>query len=1714
MTAVSAQPLEKLMKISAISKFTHLSSSESELNFGEILVGAASTARAPTERELVLRNRSLVRASFQIVNVESDHDPVFFFSPLSGVVEPESTLSVKVRYTPLSAGTFTCDHFHVITPGGNVVRLACKGRAVGPGVSVWKKNNESNFVQTKSVNFQDVAVGKSSSRVLTLRNESPVEVWFHFSCQQRGAFQFDHVNGRIAPFADMNLTITFAPAHAGNFYRRVFLLLHNQSTLFVDVLGTGYDDKTRPSPFQQAHVDAYHLRASAGLALLNPDQLETYWQDNGDELFLQGALRRIKNEERAAEALKRSREQDRSSAGSASPSSRPTPQQNLALPPANQVLTRSGEASLADVEVCHEYFVSMEAKSNAIVVNGALLDFGTCGIVQLPSKKTLQVTNNTHGKITCTWRVSLASSTAPGSRDDTGGKTFQVFPDSADIAAGAMAEFRVAFQPTQTNSYYFAELEGFVAFKSNRTFRLVNVETFAPPWCILSSVCGNTFASPTEQFLSKLAFKKKVHFPPCYLGDSVFQTILVENASDTPALFAFVSDASEIFECKPACGYIAAKSFHLVQIRFTPRKTKMYTHALQCVVNNARSRPETIELAGTCALPAMVLDDESGARSSSSSYAAKVYIKPTSVGLQSVRSVSIANASRVPLVFRWEIPRAHQDVFQVKPKLGRLNGNESVSIECAFSPSEVREYVSRFLVVTKSISYPSRHQLQQQAKIPVLQEETVKVQTKGTTGAIVFDPEALQFETILVNTSARQTFFIVNVADCDLQFELHQRVTAETATSQQSGEAMGKLAFSESQGCIAARSRKKITATFLPRVTAKFTFEVSCVIATSTTRQAQQPSLLPHESWSDAEGVGNIVRTCTILAESSFPTVVIEDIRVSQLPSQLAWCQFQCHELNEYLSAPLSKEEELTASASVGGGSGGSHQQPDHDATADASLRHFDIPFSPAALGSHTEKVFVKLKNPGSLVVQFRLRYPKEGNVEIEHWAETGAPSPEEVRLNAIIDSKVFGISPRKATLLPHQSVLLALSYSYASDAYGGSHDLPIYLEVDKGKRVVLELHGRTLACGEPQLFVPQRVFRLSPVMIGEHRRFVQHSSTLSRPDNARRASGGNDSDDEKSNEAAACQRRPPVQQIQVFNRGESAFRLEVGSNAFLKVNAENYGYPVLRCATSSEIVPANSSVFLDIEFNPVEPKRVEASLILKAHGLMGRGYKEAVMITIVATGYHPRLLTLAQALSLSTTSASSETGVSSEPPKKQLVAVPDQPACFVSDFVDFGHVPMYSQVNQLVVLQNEIKDTNSSLVAVFEWDATHPLVVSGTLQFSPKSGELAPGEKAIVRVIVQALGDAVVVNHDVACYITYRPDQSSASTSSPSRTASRSNRTSNEGAEPKPRESVITRSTATQEAAGDPRVRTLQLLSRTTASSSTATIGGKPTRKPLDGTVLDGKTQLPPPNNAKSVRYDDRESGLDVHATPLFVRVYAHVLPQDVFEKTYSRDELKRMPVPVLTAQMPLSIPSTASRDSVRTPLTPLSTGATARTDRAGAQPRTPLAAGSSRQNWSAALGNSNAPANLTAQSAAVKAGMSARTQAEKAACRDVLYDVLEALAVDVMNTAVVQEALERQMQPLPAPLRALAFAATPTLTSTSYSDSRERSTQNTPLFPHARKSEDCQAILASVMENTVFNILQELFHGDLEQELLCVPRKSVFPSASSPKSKQLLRA
>ena len=64
-------------------------------------------------------------------SMESDHEPVFEFSPSKGRIPPGEELNVKVRYKPTTAFVFTCDTFRFNTPGGNSCTLECKAMSLG-----------------------------------------------------------------------------------------------------------------------------------------------------------------------------------------------------------------------------------------------------------------------------------------------------------------------------------------------------------------------------------------------------------------------------------------------------------------------------------------------------------------------------------------------------------------------------------------------------------------------------------------------------------------------------------------------------------------------------------------------------------------------------------------------------------------------------------------------------------------------------------------------------------------------------------------------------------------------------------------------------------------------------------------------------------------------------------------------------------------------------------------------------------------------------------------------------------------------------------------------------------------------------------------------------------------------------------------------------------------------------------------------------------------------------------------------------------------------------------------------------------------------------------------------------------------------------------------------------------------------------------------------
>lgn len=178
---------------------------------------------------------------------------------------------------------------------------------------------------------------------------------------------------------------------------------------------------------------------------------------------------------------------------------------------------------------------------------------------------------------------------------------FTVSPQTQDVLPKSVVEFQVNFQPDIDNSFFGVELECYAFFKTMRSFRLVNEETFTPPWCLTMHASGNTFPPGQDTFLPKIQVHNATHrldFPGCRVHQEVYRTIRVSNEGDTPVKFAFATSAEQLnqtdnhdfgqgFSVKPRFGLLAKNQSQLIVFKFSPAEQQVYEQTLKCFFNNS-----------------------------------------------------------------------------------------------------------------------------------------------------------------------------------------------------------------------------------------------------------------------------------------------------------------------------------------------------------------------------------------------------------------------------------------------------------------------------------------------------------------------------------------------------------------------------------------------------------------------------------------------------------------------------------------------------------------------------------------------------------------------------------------------------------------------------------------------------------------------------------------------------------------------------------------------------------------------------------------------------------------------------------------------------------------------------------------------------------------------------------------------------------------------
>jgi len=978
------------MRVGGIGKYPFISASQETLSFGEVLNGQQAT------QHLKLRNTSLVNARFVIVRAVSDVEPVFTFSPTSGVIPPDGEQTVHCQYSPRVTGTFSSDAYDIRTPGGNSISIKCEGETYGPEILLSK-----DFF-----NFGDVPITvpkKQVSRVLELLNHSDLPVpYFFYGCEANGMFGVDKPSGVIPPRLSSYVNLTFCPHETGNYFRRFYILVQNQRARHIDIIGTGYTEKRRPAPLQQKHILDYFLRERMGLHKLSPEELQAHRLSvrQSSESVNDGAT----------------------------------------------MLDFTSEHMLMSA-----MFKGSTAKDAPVALDTEYVDFGGGSRLRPGESKNVQVFNRTSGKMTVHWIVPEGYNN--GSPADMNAPVFSISPLECDVLPNSAAAFRVQFRPHSDQQYYTQYLECHVSFKTMRTFRLVNDDNFATPWCLTLAACGHSFPMGVEQFIPKAILShRQLTFPGIHVGDSGYQTISIKNDNDTPMMFSIKGDASGVFKVLPESGAVPAGGTQLLVVRFCPRETTRCSRSLQIVLNNDLSSALWLSLIGTGCKASLTMGNKG-----------RLFFPTTCVGAISCCTMTLSNRSRLPLAFEWDVPEKNADLFRVEPAAGVLRGHQDTVVYWYFSPQEERQYLAKVPVLISAMDISdtapsSAHDVTKQ---------TLSISAAGSTGKIVADPKLLDYGTVLIADNHRRHITLINSSAVDLHYSLHFQLRSQDDKVRSPDPCL--LTCDKLSGNVPARNTVDVQLILTPDRRERLAFDVLCSLRPGSATGLRRATTAADE---DSSQIGPPFKLCEVTADADYPLLQIVDARLAGMEQEQLWRHLRLNEVNSELASTLS-EAENTLKKSVSSGDISSMQK---------SLRSIELSLPPSLPGAADMELYLLVRNSGGLDATFQMRYPTEMELQIEHWADKGEPSAVELKQHLIIDKGILSVSPKKAHLSPGESVQLIIRMQhFRPDEY----ELPLMMQVASGKQLVLNLIGRTLIDGELFLHIPAREVRFGPTPIG-----------------------------------------------------------------------------------------------------------------------------------------------------------------------------------------------------------------------------------------------------------------------------------------------------------------------------------------------------------------------------------------------------------------------------------------------------------------------------------------------------------------------------------------------------------------------------------------------------------------------------------------------------
>lgn len=1105
---------ERVMKLSAIGKFSYVTLNRELFNFGQLLVGSTET------KDLLIKNQSQVSTTFHITEAQerlpthSDfRDSAFNFDHTSGKIPPGASYLVKVKYNPTIVGMFSARNYILNTESGNSQHFGCIGFSLGVDV----------FFSSKVCNFGEVRSDTSTSRQVTLHNQSSVPVTYSLYTDRSGPFRFKRLVGSVNAKSTVKFLVYFNPKEPLSYYQRVFCAVRDHTLLYLDLFGSAYDILSRPMPLSQRDIEEFRSHVIMGTL----------------ERLVEG---RFANDASYEES--------------------------------NQIaLHKEMMQSLQ-----HQFLAFSEE----------LFDFAFCPAGKVSEARTLTITNITDYEWTVFWLL-------PGTNlPDDPEFCFDVQPVNLVLSPGQSSDFKVFFKPCEPATYYFSKIKVQAFLKTaevvegadalgrvetslsvsltgglgKKSTRVVN--TVVPPVTLEFPAVGHSFPTNSQPFIPIInTNRNKILFPPCAPGDSVYQSVQVNNLGDTPCYYRILPDPAQAFRIYPSTGFIPGKTSMVLTLEFNPKAPMIYQYPIQCLLNHATSGGLSLNLIGLCCEPSLYLENN-----------ANMYYPPLFTGVTSKQSIAIVNSSQVPVDYLINVPTKYARELAVEPSIGSLHPHERINIEMSFTPLMEKEYrfnipikVTRVIDTMQDANFigyfrPGSGKLHYKIKQDPLEKSySVTIRGQGGRGSIDMKPRLIDFETVSIGFSAVKPFTLSNVSDCAIHVRLAIVPKDASLKTDPATQELIKSSFSFDfeEGILAANSNQKVSLRFVPDCRSENEYFVTCYSRQCLDGIRMQESLLSEET------------RIAVKAHGDFPVITITDLRTTTMSTASMWTQFNLSETIKAVLSPLTPLEIRYNNSEIA------------LTQAQEKLSHFNWDFGKVnAVGGGIKeslKAVLTVKNIGGVPAIFKFVLPSDNELEMESWADPGDPTSEEAFEKYILEKKVFTISPREARLECGQSFDVELAYNPPEV---GQHYLSILFQIIHGKPVVLTLLGELLPPKLGYVELPLKQYTFDPLPIGL--------------------------------------RIGVTQPIPIRNFGSGKANYEVDIEALREFNRQNYSFPVFEVQNPKGRLGPKELAYLYVTFKPLES--IEYNLELAINVKNSNGDSHILKLAVVGRGYHSKVQT------------------------------------------------------------------------------------------------------------------------------------------------------------------------------------------------------------------------------------------------------------------------------------------------------------------------------------------------------------------------------------------------------------------------------------------------------------------------------------------------------